>query len=174
MKEEYLFYPADYFTATIYEWNPFLANENYKDIIIGSLQFLVDKKRIELNALVIMNNHIHLIWQALGSYTPSQNQVSFMKFTAQQLKRKMMKHDTGSLAAFKVDKYDREYQVWKREPLSIEMLNKTMFRQKLEYIHDNPVRAGLCKLPDDYHYSSARFYHDGSNSFNMLTRFTGN
>lgn len=46
MKEEYLFYPANYFTATIYEGNPLLANENYKDIIIGSLEFLVDKKEL--------------------------------------------------------------------------------------------------------------------------------
>jgi putative transposase len=60
MKEEYLLYPANYFTATIYEWKPLLANDNYKDIIIGSLQFLVEKQRIELNAFVIMNNHIHL------------------------------------------------------------------------------------------------------------------
>lgn len=62
MKEEYLKYPANYFTATIYEWKPLLANDNYKDIIIGSLQFLVNEKRIELNAFVIMNNHIHLIF----------------------------------------------------------------------------------------------------------------
>jgi putative transposase len=86
----------------------------------------------------------------------------------------MMKDDTDGLAAFKMNKYDREYQIWKREPLSIELLNKTMFLQKLEYIHHNPVRADLCELPEDYHYSSARFYHDGSNSFNMLTHFTGN
>ena len=69
----------------------------------------------------------------------------------------------------------------KREPLGIELLNQTMFIQKLEYIHYNlpagkagPVRAGLCELPEEYHYSSARFYHNRSNSFNMLTHFTGN
>ncbi len=82
MKEEYLHYPANYFTATINEWKPVLANDNYKDIIIGSLQNLVSKNRIELNAFVIMYNHIHLIWQALQSFTPIQNQASFMKFTA--------------------------------------------------------------------------------------------
>src|ERR1700693_4316478 len=112
MKEEYLLYPANYFTATIYEWKPLLANDNYKDIIIESLKCLVDKKRIELNALVIMNNHIHLIWLALGSFTPSQIQASFMKFTAQQLKRSIMKHNIDFLAEFKVNKYDRDYQIW--------------------------------------------------------------
>ncbi len=89
MKEEYLHYAANYFTATINEWKPVLANDNYKDIIIGCLQNLVSKNRIELNAFVIMNNHIHpiaigFIWQPLQSFTPTQNQASFMKFTARQ------------------------------------------------------------------------------------------
>ena len=48
-----------------------------------------------------------------------------------------------------------------------------MFIQKLEYIHHNPVRAGLCELPENYHYSSAKFYREGSNSFNMLTHLQG-
>jgi hypothetical protein len=53
-----------------------------------------------------------------------------MKFTAQQLKRSIMKDDISLLASLKVNKYDREYQIWKREPLSIELLNETMFIQK--------------------------------------------
>ena len=121
-----------------------------------------------------MNNHIHIIWQALQNFTPAQIQASFMKFTAKQLRLSFMKNDIEFLASLKVNKYDREYQIWKREPLSIELSNETIFIQKLEYIHYNPVRAGLCKLPEDYHYSSAKFYHDGSDSFNMLTHFTGN
>ena len=48
MKKEYLHYHGNYFTATINEWKPVLANDNYKDIIIGSLQNLVCKNRIEL------------------------------------------------------------------------------------------------------------------------------
>ncbi len=52
MKEEYLIYPAQFFTATIYEWKTMLANEKHKEIIIDSLHFLVNKKRIELNPLL--------------------------------------------------------------------------------------------------------------------------
>jgi signal transduction histidine kinase len=52
MKEEYLLHPANFFTATIYRGKPALANDVYKDIIIESLQFLVDKQGIELNAFV--------------------------------------------------------------------------------------------------------------------------
>ena len=58
--------------------------------------------------------------------------------------------------------------------LGIELLNESMFKQKLEYIHYNPVRAGLCNLPEEYYYSSARFYIDGANSFGILKHYSGN
>ena len=174
MKEEYLLYPSYFFTSTIYEWKPLLANDKYKGIIIESLQFLVNDKRIQLNAFVIMDNHIHIILQPLSGFTLPAIQASFMKYTAQQLKRSLMETDKDLLATFKVNKYARDYQVWKRKPLSIDLLTKELFIQKLEYIHYNPVTAGLCKLPEEYYYSSAIFYLDGSDSFGMLTHFTGN
>jgi len=174
MNPQHTIHAAQYFTATIYEWRNVLSEDNHKDIIIESLQFLVNDKRIELNAFVIMSNHIHLIWQALPGFTPSAIQASFMKYTAQQIKRSLIKNKPGMLDTFKVNKYDREYQIWKREPLSIELLNEAMFKQKLEYIHYNPVRAGLCNVPEDYYYSSAKFYFDGTNTFGMLKHYSGN
>lgn len=48
-----------------------LADDKHKDIIIDSLRFLVTEKRIELNAFVIMSNHIHLIWQPMVGFSPS-------------------------------------------------------------------------------------------------------
>ena len=56
-----------------------------------------------------MNNHIHLIWQAMNDFTPSAIQASFMKYTAQQIKRSLIKNNPDMLAGFKVNKYDREY-----------------------------------------------------------------
>ena len=73
----------------------------------------------------------------------------------------------------KVNKYDRDYQVWKREPLSIELFSEKTFLQKLEYIPYNPVVAKLVALPEDYTYSSARFYETGLDEFNIITHYTG-
>lgn len=174
MNQDFPIHPSQFFTATIYQWNHLLRDDRHKDIIIDSLKFLVADKRIELNAFAIMSNHIHLIWQPLVGYTPSDIQASFMKYTAQQLKRSLIKNDAEALANFKVNKYDREYQIWKREPLSIELISEDLFRQKLEYIHYNPVTACLCEKPEDYYYSSARFYLDGLDSFKILTHYTGN
>lgn len=81
------------------------------NIIIDNLQYLVNDKRIELNVFVIMNNHILLIRQALVGFTPSTIQVSFMKYTAQQIKRILIKVDSNKFLDFKVNKYDRDYQI---------------------------------------------------------------
>ena len=101
-------------------------------------------------------------------------QASFMKYTAQQIKRSLIKNNPDMLAGFKVNKYDRDYQIWKREPLSVELITESIFIQKLEYIHYNPVSAGLCRVPEEYYFSSAKFYFDGTDNFGMLTHFSGN
>jgi putative transposase len=79
-----------------------------------------------------------------------------------------------SIKTFKVNKYDREYQFWKRKPLGTELISPAVFEQKLNYIYNNTVRAGLCVNPEDYYYSSAGFYYDGIDSFGMLTHYSGN
>ena len=162
-----------YFTASIRNWMPLLAEDKYKNIITDSLHFLVENKRIELNAFVVMHNHIHLIWQPLPGHSLSSIQLSFMKFTAQQIKFALAIDNPALLEQCRVNKTDREYQIWKRKPLSIELSSEKVFLQKLEYIHYNPVKAGICSYPEEYHFSSALFYENGIDHFNMLTHYMG-
>ena len=68
---------------------------------------------------------------------------------------------------------DRMYQFWERNPLSVDLHSHDVFMQKLEYIHWNPVKAGLCSYPEGYHYSSARFYITGVDEFGFLTHLNG-
>ena len=115
-----------------------------------------------------MDNHIHLIWQALPGKTPEQIQHSFMKYTAQQIKFDLVESHPLVLDKFRVNAKDRTYQFWKRNSLGIELYSHDVFIQKLEYIHWNPVKAGLYSFPEEYSYS-ARFYHTGADDFGMLT-----
>jgi putative transposase len=167
--EKYSIYWPQFYTATILEWKPLLKPAKYKDVIIQSLQYLTTNKKIALYAFVIMDNHIHLIWQAVGDKTPVQLQHSFMKYTAQQIKFDLVQNHPLVLDKFSVNAKDRTYQFWERNSLGIELYLHYVFMQKIEYIHWNPVKAGLCSLPEDYYYSSARFYHTGIDEFNMLT-----
>jgi REP element-mobilizing transposase RayT len=162
-----------FFTATIYQWQHLLKVDKFKDVIIESLRFLVKEKRIELNAFVIMSNHIHVIWQPLPGYSQSKIQASFMKHTAKQFKQLLEVGNIEMLSQFKVTKYDRDYQFWKREPLSVELFTEIVFMQKLEYIHDNPVRARLCKYAEQYYYSSQMFYEKGIDVFGIVTHYAG-
>lgn len=166
--EQYPLYWPQFYTATILEWKHLLKQDKYKEVIVSSLQHLVKEKRITLYAFVIMNNHIHLIWQALAD-TPEKIQLAFMKFTAQQIKFDLIKNHPLVLEKFKVNAKDRTYQFWERNPLGIDLYTHDVFMQKLEYIHWNPVKAGLCKLPEEYFYSSAKFYQTGVDDFGMLT-----
>jgi REP element-mobilizing transposase RayT len=162
-----------YFTATIKDWLPILDTDEYKDFITNSLHFMAENKRIELNAFVVMNNHIHLIWQPLPGHSLFSIQLSFMKFTAQQIKFALIKDNNPLLEKCRVNKKDRAFQIWKRNPLSIELSSQKIFLQKLEYIHDNPVKAGLNSHPEEYRYSSASFYETGVDHFKMLTHYMG-
>ena len=84
----------------------------------------------------------------------------------------MVKNHLAVLAHFKVNVKDRQYQFWERNALSIELATFEMFKQKLEYIHYNPDMAGLCNLPEDYKYSTARFYETGINDWKFVTHYT--
>ena len=78
---------------------------------------------------------------------------------------------TEALEKLKVKASDRVYQVWERNPLSVSLCTQVVFKQKLHYIHANPVVAGLCKFPGAYKYSSAAFYEKGINEWNFLTHY---
>lgn len=65
-----------------------------------------------------------------------------MKYTAQQLKQSLTKNNTEALAKHKVNKYDRQYQFWKREALSIELISPAVFEQKINYIPVRTASAG--------------------------------
>lgn len=156
-------YHPQFFTATILEWKPLLTEDIYKDIIIKSLLFLKNEGSIVVYGFVIMPNHIHLIWQIQDGHTLDWVQMRFLKFTAQQMKFSLLDSNDDRLSLFMVNAKDRKYQFWERNSLSIDLWTPDVFMQKLDYIHNNPLQEKwkLVQYPEDYKYSSARFYETG-------------
>ncbi len=70
------------------------------------------EKRIEVNAFVIMSNHIHLIWQIQSGYKREDVQRDFLKFTSQTIKGDLQKNHPTVLEKFYVGAKDRKYQIW--------------------------------------------------------------
>lgn len=164
-----------FFTATILEWKHLLKEDEFKDVIINSLLFLKEEKSIVVYGFVIMPNHIHLVWQIQDGFKRENIQMRFLKFTAQQMKFRLIDTNDSRLPDFYVNTSDRQYQFWERNALSVELWNPKVFMQKLEYIHNNPLQDKwkLAQYPEDYKYSSAKFYETGVDEFGLLTHYNG-
>ena len=160
-----------FFTATIQGWKHLLKDDRYKVVIINCLNYLVKNGRVKINTFVIMSNHIHLIWQATASNNLSDVQTSFKKFTSQQFIKLLKKDD--KLNSYEVNAIDRKHHFWKRNSLGIELFTATVFQQKLDYIHYNPVNAGIYTYPSAYKYSSAIFYDKNIDEFGILEHYMG-
>lgn len=133
-------YPQ-FFTATNLQWKKLLEKDECKDIVIRSMRFLVENKRVIIYGFVIMPNHIHIVWQ-IGEGKERKNvQRDFLKFTAQRIKDKLEISNPVMLSEFLVNAKDRTYQFWERNPLSVDLWTEKVMMEKLKYIHENPVRC---------------------------------
>ncbi|GAA4439144.1 hypothetical protein GCM10023188_35240 [Pontibacter saemangeumensis] len=162
-----------FFTATILEWKHLLKPEKYKAIILESLKYLVEHKRVKVYGFVIMPNHLHLLWKMEEPHKREDVQRDFMKFTAQQIKYDLIRNHPAVLEKFRVGAKDRQYQLWERNPLSVYCFSTAVTEQKLSYIHRNPIQEKwqLAALPEEYPYSSARFYFENKDDFGFLTHY---
>lgn len=164
----------DFITVTCLEWKPVLSEDRFKEIIIDSLRFLFKEKRVCVYAFVIMSNHFHLIWQILANHKPEDVQRDFLKYTGQQILKVFRNEKHVMQDQLLVNAKVRKYQVWERNSLRIPVWTSAVIKQKLDYIHQNPVKAGLCQFPEGYHYSSASFYHTNNSPWEFVSHVNGN
>jgi putative transposase len=169
-------HPVEFFTATNLNWLPLLENKFHKEILIEALKHRVDNKQLTIYAFVIMPNHFHIIWQVSDGVNRNDFQRDLMKFTSRSILNFMRMNNDTLVNKLKVDGADRNYQLWERNSLGIELFTEDAFIQKLNYLHNNPIQSkwNLSISPEDYYYSSARFYEMNSkDDFGLLTHFRG-
>ena len=114
-----------------------------------------------------MTNHIHLIVSVDVGFKISDFIRDSKKFSAKQILFEIEKSGLESrnewmLHQFKyyASRHSRNelYQLWEHDNHPIELTSHNFTQQKIDYIHQNPVRAGLVYRPEDYIYSSASNY----------------
>ena len=135
-----------------------------KRIMVDSLNTGRILGQYKLYAFVIMPNHIHIIIHCLGDYKPGDVVREYKKATSNLILRHFeAENDQQALAGFArgvKQPYKQQYAVWKNEYQAKNIFTSEFLSQKLEYIHQNPVQPhwNLAKFPEDYVWSSARFY----------------
>ncbi len=158
---------AYYLTFTVVKWVDVFSRKIYKDIVIESLKHCQKNKGLNIFAYVIMTNHMHLlVYSEKGDL--SHIVCDFKKFTSKRIIKTIQTEPESrkdwmlNLFSFEATKNSRnkDYQFWIQDNHPVEIFSNKFIKQKVEYIHNNPVRAGIVENPWDYLYSSARNYAD--------------
>jgi len=124
--------------------------------------------KTDVFAFVVMPNHIHLIWRLKELNGKEKPHTSFLKFTAHRFRRILA--DSENLSPFYVGAANKQYKFWQRDSLAVWIFSRKVAYQKLNYIHNNPLRErwNLCRRPEDYFYSSASYYEKELDRFRFL------
>jgi putative transposase len=155
-----------FITFAVVEWVDVFARREYRDIVIESLKYCQKDKGLLLHGWCIMSNHVHLIASAKNEDL-SNILRDFKKFTSKRIIGAIEKNEHESrkdwmLAIFKSqaqkNSHNSHYQFWRQDNQPMELYSPGFTVQKLNYVHNNPVEAGLVDKPEDYLYSSARSY----------------
>jgi REP element-mobilizing transposase RayT len=149
-------------TCTVLHWIPVFTRPPTVQILLDSLTYLQQNDSLKLYAYVIMENHLHLVAQ---SDDIAHSMARFKSYTAKRLitwlEENRVRPVLEQLAFYKkAHKHDRAYQFWQEgvHPEAID--NIEVLRQKVEYIHRNPVDRGHVAKPEHWRYSSAQNYSD--------------
>jgi len=156
-----------YLTLTVVDWVDVFTRPRYKHIIVESLKYCQKHKGLELYAWVLMSNHLHLLAASnKEGVTISDILRDFKKFTSKAIVESIQEpgESRQQWMLYRFDfagKYNpkiKDYKFWQDGNEAKEVFTNRFFDEKLNYIHNNPVRAEIVENPEDYLYSSAKNY----------------
>lgn len=154
-----------FLTFTIVGWIDIFSRQRYRDIIIESFKYCQLHKGLQIGGYVIMSNHVHVI------FTAQQQNLSdvvrdFKTYTSKAITSSILKEPESRrewliyMFEFfaKRTNANQFFKVWTSNNHPEEVYSREFLLSKLNYIHLNPVRAGLVAEPEQYLYSSASNY----------------
>ena len=172
MKEGYVIREqekAHFITETVVDWIDVFSRKSYSDCIIECFDYCIKNKGMILYGYVIMSNHIHMIIQS-NEGKLSDLVRDFKKFTAKSILDKIQ-NEPESRREWMLERFElatashsrnKNYQFWQYGNHAEEIYTEKFMWSKLDYIHMNPVRAGIVLKVEDYIYSSASNYVNGN------------
>jgi len=159
-----------YLTFQIVQWADLFTRQVYRDIVIDSLKYCQQNKGLEIYAYVIMSNHVHLLARSKNDNL-SDIIRDFKRHTSKKIIETIEQlNESRREWLLMIFRYaarghsrNNEYQVWTHESHAEEIYSNAFIEQKIEYIHNNPVRSRIVSKPEDYIFSSARNYAEIEN-----------
>jgi len=155
-----------FLTFTVVDWVDVFTHKEYKVVIAESLNYCIANKGLDVFAWCLMSNHLHLVCKANENSRISDIIRDFKKYTAKTI-IEIIKTEPESRRdwmlyrfefAGKFDNRISKYRFWQDTNHAIQLDSNELIDEKINYTHDNPVRAMIVGQQEDYLYSSARDY----------------
>jgi len=156
-----------FLTFTVVDWVDVFTRGVYKDIIVNALNYCVAEKGLECFAWVLMTNHLHLVARANKPARLSDVIRDFKKFTSKEIV-KAVELTPESRREWLLHKFEfaaqstgraEYYKVWQDSNHAVNLEGRAdMQKQRINYIHENPVRQLVVSSAAEYLHSSARDY----------------
>ena len=131
-------------TTTVFKWKPILTKEKVAGIVIKELQNTQVLYEMNFISYVIMPSHIHLLLGFHDISKLSKFVQTFKSITSRQTMRLSLK-----------ELQENDYKLWKPRFDDLIVNSEKQLKIKMEYIHNNPVKAGFVEHAEDWTYSSA-------------------
>ena len=167
---------AYFITITAVGWIDIFTRLNQKNIIINGLKYCQQNKGLEIYAYCIMSSHIHLMCKSTDGFVLSDVMRDFKKHTSKRIIQTII-NEPESRREWLLDyfskacshlKREQQYKVW-QDGYHAEIVETNWFiKQKVNYIHNNPVKEQIVAFPEDYYFSSARNYAGMTNDLDVI------
>jgi len=158
---------AYFLTMTVVSWIDVFTRPVYKHIIVDALKYNQENKGLIIYGWCLMSNHIHIIAEADEGYHLSDILRDFKKFTSKAIVKEIEENPQESRRKWMLNEFEfagryksniKYYKFWQDGNEAKEIHSTSFLEQKLEYIHDNPVKAEIVENAVEYIYSSAKNY----------------
>jgi REP element-mobilizing transposase RayT len=153
-----------FITGATHRRIPLFKIREHCDIFLENLRFYRKKYGYDVKGYVLLPDHYHLLL-ALPADTDLRSMLrDFKSAIGRQVVDALKKTERNRLLQqLSVDRLprrrkDARFRVLQPDNYIKRVVSDSFFRQKLNYMHENPVREGLVQKPADYRYSSARWY----------------
>ncbi len=165
MPEKYKTYEGGLFfvTLTVVGWIDIFTRRIYSDLIIDNLNFCISNKGLEVYSYVIMPSHLHMVASVNEGLLTSDLR-DFKSYASLQIIKSIKENPKECRLVWllfmfewygKRNNHNVNYQFWIQNNHPIDLFSHQITKQKVEYIHQNPVVAGIVSEPEHYVYSSA-------------------
>ena len=172
---------AYFITITTVGWVDVFTRLNQKYDIINALKYCQENKGIEIYAYCLMHSHVHLFCKAVGQYKLSEIMRDFKKFTSKNIIRSISE-EPESRREWMLDYFkkscenlarEQNFKVWQNGYHAEIIYSNKFIKEKIHYIHQNPVDEKIVTEPENYYFSSARNYADLENNLEVCVLFMG-